>query len=282
MAFVESGMKWPNGARCAAMLTFDIDGETLFIEGPEGADWFWPRSVSFGRFGPNRGAWEILKLLDKYGIKATFFVPGRTAERYPDLIKAIDAAGHEIGCHGYDHELFADYSIEEQNEIIDRAQAEIGQHTGKKFLGFRAPTGDPTPDTVDLLEKKGFIYSSIFRGDDIPHYVEYDGKRSNIVEIEMKWELDDYVQYAYDFYPALPAGLDRVAGYHGTLENWKTEFDGYYRYGSYFDLVCHPQISGTPGRLELLEELIQHILSYGDVWFATCGEVAAWCRDNNL
>ena len=200
---MEDKIRWPGGAKCAVMLSFDIDGETLFVEGPEGTDWHYPRSVSYGRFGPNRGTWHILDVLERKNVPATFFIPGRTANRYPDLVKAIGEAGHEIGCHGYDHELFSEFTLDEQKDIILRAQNEIMKQTGKKFKGFRTPSGDPTPETAALCRDLGFTYSSSMRGDDRPYRTVIDGEETDFIEIPAKWELDDYPQLSYDFFPAM-------------------------------------------------------------------------------
>lgn len=277
---MEDKIRWPGGAKCAVMLSFDIDGETLFVEGPEGTDWHYPRSVSYGRFGPNRGTWHILDVLERKNVPATFFIPGRTANRYPDLVKAIGEAGHEIGCHGYDHELFSEFTLDEQKDIILRAQNEIMKQTGKKFKGFRTPSGDPTPETASLCRDLGFTYSSSMRGDDRPYRTVIDGEETDFIEIPAKWELDDYPQLSYDFFPAMPISLDRLQGYHLTLDNWKREFDGYYKYGYHFVIMCHPQVIGTPGKIVILEELIDYIKSFPDVWFATGSEIAEWWQQN--
>lgn len=276
----QANIKWPNNARCAVMMSFDVDGELVFDEGPENADWFWPRSTAFGRYGPKCGVEHILEILEQEGIRATFYVPGGTAAKFPEVVKAIDAGGHEIGCHGYNHELFSEYSIDEQKQIIEKAQEEIYRLTGKKFKGFRTPSGDPTPETAALCEEMGFIYSSSMRGDDIPYRTILNGKESDLIEIPAKWELDDYPQLSYDFWPALPISLDRIQGYHQALDNWKQEFDGYYNYGSYYVAMFHPQIIGTPGKVLILEELIQYIKTFPDVWFCTGSEIAEFWRSN--
>ena len=236
--------------------------------------------MAFGRYGPRRGVDHILNILEREQVKATFFIPGRTAERYPEMVKAVDASGHEVGCHGYNHELFVNFSIDEQENIINKAQDLIYSQIGKRFKGFRTPSGDPTEETSALLCKLGFSYSSSMRGDDRPYRTVLNEKESDLIEIPAKWELDDYPQLAYDFFPAMPISLDRIKGYHQVLDNWKREFDGYYKYGYHFVLMCHPQVIGTPGKVILLEELIRYIKSFPDVWFATGSEIASWWREN--
>ena len=269
-------IKWPNGARCAVMLSFDVDGETLFRSGPPGADWAWPRSVSHGRYGPHRGLERILDMLKRQELKATFYVPAATALRYPESFCRIDAEGHEIGHHGFYHELFSDYTYEEQKDILLRSQEVFDRLIGKKVLSFRTPSGDFSEETPKLLHDLGFLFTSSMYGDDRPYLTVIDGKETDLIEIPAKWELDDYPQFGYDYYPADPQGLDRIDSHRSTLDNWIREFDGYYKYGLCYVLMCHPQLSGMPGRVQMLEKLIAHIRSYPDVWFATGSEIARW------
>ncbi|MCD8053604.1 MAG: polysaccharide deacetylase [Lachnospiraceae bacterium] len=274
----ETGISWPGGARCAVMISFDPDGETLFRSGPKGADWAWPRSRSIGRYGPHRGLHRILEMLDRKQVPATFFVTALTAANYPEVFKEIHSAGHEIGHHGYNHELFNSYTREEQKEIIEKSQDVFDCLTGQTAKGFRTPSGDFSFDTPELLLEMGFSYSSSMRGDDRPYRTMIHDKPSDLIEIPAKWELDDYPQFGYNFYPADPVGQDRIMSNRAVLENWRMEFEGYYRYGLCYVIMLHPQLSGMPGRLAMVEELIDTMQSYPDVWFASGSEIADWWR----
>jgi hypothetical protein len=116
------------------------------------------------------------------------------------------------------------------------------------------------------------------RGDDRPYRTVIGGAASDLIEIPAKWELDDYPQFGYDFFPADPNSQDRIDSHRSTLENWKMEFDGYYRYGLCFVLMLHPQLCGMPGRIQMIEKLIGHIERHPDVWFATGDQIADWWR----
>ena len=109
-------IRWPDGKKCAVMFTFDVDGDTTWENGNRGLKngEKYIKSLSVGQYGPKRCVDRILQKLDQYGVKATFFVPGLTAERYPEVIKRIAEQGHEIGHHGYAHERFAGKTTEEQ------------------------------------------------------------------------------------------------------------------------------------------------------------------------
>jgi len=276
-------IQWPNQARCAVMLSFDLDGDTIWANGNRsyagGEDFI--RSTSIGDYGPKRSAPRILELLDRHRLKGTFFVPAKVVEENPELLQTIDRAGHEIGHHGYRHERFVDLTREEQKEIILHSQDIFQRVIGKKARGYRTPSGDWSRETAGLLNELGFSYSSSMRGDDRPYRTIIDGQITDFIEIAPKWDLDDFVQFGYNIFPAEPAGQDRISGIEHVYDNFRQEFDGYYRFGLCFVLLMHPQIIGKPGRIMMLERLLQHMKSHEDIWFATGEEIAAWWRANH-
>ena len=220
----------------------------------------------------------ILELLDRHQVKGTFFVPGLTAERFPEVVKRIDRAGHEIGLHGYAHERFAAKSVAEQIEIIDKSLRILEDLTGKKPKGFRTPSGDWSLETPKLLMERGLEYSSSMRGDDKPYRTVIDGRATDFIEIPTKWELDDYVAMAYNFYPAEPAGQDRIMCYRDVLENMTAEFEGVYRYGRSISFMFHPPVTGRPGRHQILDEPLSRVKQKGRVWLAPRRAIADWVR----
>jgi peptidoglycan/xylan/chitin deacetylase (PgdA/CDA1 family) len=145
-------------------------------------------------------------------------------------------------------------------------------------VGFRTPSGDWGADTIEILLDAGVTYSSSMRGDDRPYFIAHAPSGRKLVEIPGKWELDDYASLAYQRNPDYPAGLDRIASYDTTLDNWCREFDGSHRDGLCLTTLFHPKVSGKPGRILLLERLCEHMHAQGGVWFARCGEVAQWWR----
>ena len=274
-------LKWPDGKRCAVMFSFDVDGDTTWENGnrglPNGDKYL--RSLSVGQYGPKRCVDRILDKLDEYGVKATFFVPGLTAERYPELIKKIDEKGHEIGHHGYAHERFAGKTVEEQIEIIEKTQRIFKELIGHEVRGFRTPSGDWALETPKLLHERGIDYSSSMRGDDRPYRTIIDGRETDMIEIPTKWEVDDYVAMAYNMYPAEPCGQDRISCYRKVEDNFLREFRGHYRYGLCISFMSHPQVIGTPGKIRILDTLLREITSKDDVWVATGCEIADWYRN---
>lgn len=273
---------WPGGARCAVMLSFDVDGDTIWKNGARGIEGgsSFLRANSVGNYGPNCAVRRILDILEEEKVPATFFVPAKVMEDHPELLVEIDKRGFEIGHHGYHHERYVDLPPQEQSAIIEKSQNIFQSVIGKKAKGYRTPSGDWARETAGILYHMGFSYSSSMRGDDRPYRTIIDGQVTDFIEMAPKWDLDDFVQFGYNLFPAEPSGQDRIAGIEQVYENFCQEFDGYYREGLCFVIQCHPQIIGSPGRLLMYKRLIEHMKTKEDVWFATGSEIADWWRQN--
>ena len=175
------------------------------------------------------------------------------------------------GLSGYD-EISRPLSL----ELLARARQIIEAVSGKPATGFRLPIGN-WPDQFDsVLKEAGFLWSASLNGDDVPYL-----HPSGLVEIPVHLELEDRPYFQFNFTPAFPKGQSRMASYESVLSNWIAEFDAYRKFGACFVLQLRPEMTGTPGRIFLVEKLIQHIRSCDDVWIATAAEVAAWHGAHN-
>lgn len=260
------------------MLTFDVDADTIWRTfDPSVARR--PKTLSIGEYGPRRGVPRILDLLDRHGVRGSWMVPGLTAENWPDAVRDIASAGHEIGNHGHLHENFAGLDLTQQRDVLLRSNDILEKLTGSRPIGYRTPAGDMIPETPGLLAELGFRWSSSMRGDDRPSFLLAEGKPTDVVEIPAHWELDDFPQFMFNYQPAFPEGQCRIASYADVLETWRSEFDAYYDLGLCYVIMFHPQAIGTPGRIALLDELIGHVTSRPGVWVATGAEVADWWRE---
>ena len=268
---------WPEGKRSCVALAFDVDGPTGNAM-LDGSIWRNPAFFTLGSYGPWRAVGYLLDLLAEYRVPTTFFVPGWVLETWPAQIKAIVDRGHDIGYHGYQHEAFWQLTRARQQDVMAQSLALFRKHLGLTPTGFRTPSGDWGDDTIEVLLDAGVTWSSSMRGDDRPYFTPHAASGRSLVEIPGRWELDDYASLAYQRHPDFPAGLDRIAPYDTTLDNWRREFDGSHRDGLCMTTLFHPKVSGKPGRILLLERLLQHMLEADGVWFATCGEVAQWWR----
>src|SRR5881397_2196396 len=133
----QSAPRWPGEARAACAVTFDLDAETLWMARGVSE----PVTLSQGRFGPVEAVPRILELLEKAQIQASFFIPAWTAAHYPDTVRAIAAAGHEIGCHGDEHERVSDLEAKEEEAILVKSIETLTPLAGGRPVGWRAPPG---------------------------------------------------------------------------------------------------------------------------------------------
>ena len=255
---------WPESKKCAAVISFDFDAEEVWIgENPENAER--PGTLSQGTYGAKVAVPAILAMLEGLDITASFFIPGRVAERHTAQVQQIIAAGHEVGHHGYTHTSPTELgAVAEEAELVKGL--EILNSLGANVRGYRSPAWDFSPYTLDLLVKHGFTYSSNLMDDIKP----YRHPKQGIVELPVHWTLDDAPHFWFD--GASWNKTIRTAAEVRAL--WAEEFAGIRAMGGLFMLTMHPQIIGRPGRLLMLEEFLVWVKSHSDVWIATAGEVA--------
>jgi peptidoglycan/xylan/chitin deacetylase (PgdA/CDA1 family) len=278
--YTSNDLRWPGKARACVAMAFDLDGPTGAAM-LDGSIWQKPEYFTFGGYGPYRALPRLLDMLDAHRTPTTFFVPAWVVENWPRQCQAILERGHEMAYHGYRHESFFALDLAEQRWVMDKSAEVFRRYLGITATGFRTPSGDWHSETPALLMDCGVKYSSSMRGDDRPYFIDTLDASRRLVEIPGRWELDDYASLAYTRAPNYPAGLDRIASYEQTLDNWCREFDGTYREGLCMTTLFHPKISGKPGRISVLEQFVQHMHSHADVWFATCNEVAEfWAREH--
>lgn len=271
------GMKLPEGKKCAAFITVNLTAEFFWISLDKKA-LNMPKTLSLGQYGMSHGLPRLLELFDEFGIKATFFVVGKTAETYPEAIREIADRGHEIACHGYEHENLSLFSYEEQRKRIAKAAEAIEKACGKKPLGFRAPIGDLMLETLNIAREYGMKYSSDLFDDDRPYFMEVNENGDKILQIPMQWANFDLPYFAFNYRPAFPFGQGRIANYSNVLSNWKDEFTGHYNHNLCYTMQLDPQTTGSPGRSALLKEFLEFMTAHEGVWFATGSELYDFCE----
>jgi peptidoglycan-N-acetylglucosamine deacetylase len=262
-------IRWRNGARCAVMLSFDVDGETLWMaRDPALAER--PLHMSMGAYGPKAGVPRILAMLDRCGIKAGFFVPGWTMERYPEMTAEILRRGHELGHHGYLHEKpFFLSGPEEEEALIVKTLAVFDRVAGVRPRCSRTPSAEPSRHTMDLLRKHGIVAHSNMMDADLPYRVKT--AHGDLVELPTSWVNDDWMYFGFSANPPVGNG---IWSQEEVLEIWLEEFEGAWEEGGFFNLMGHPQVIGRPSRVRMLERLIRHILDKKDVWVVRPTELA--------
>lgn len=158
---------WPNGYRCAVVLTVDYnDIHGILTQAPEvaGRD----KTLSVWRYGTQRGVERLLRLFEELGVSSSWFIPGIVAEENPQHIQAIQAGGHEIACAGYRHQNYDHLTLAEQSAEIAKGCAALSALTGQRPTGFRIPAGNGAPGFIEALREHGIRWDSSWRGDDLP------------------------------------------------------------------------------------------------------------------
>lgn len=261
-------------------LTFDFDAISLWIARGLRT----PGPISRGEFGAEAIP-RLLRLLKSHEIPATWFIPGHTIETFPKECAAIVANGHEIGAHGYLHELVQDLTRAKEEEAVQRSMRLIEQLTGTRPKGFRAPSWDLTESTLDILTEHRFLYdSSLMNTDYRPTFCRIGdrilqdgpvgwGPTTHLVEIPVSWSLDDYPQFEYLRTPniVMPGLRDPETVFKNFTEDFRymtRDFEN-----GIMVVTFHPQVIGRGHRLLGLEKWIEELLSMGAT-FARMDEIA--------
>jgi peptidoglycan/xylan/chitin deacetylase (PgdA/CDA1 family) len=263
---------WKNGARCAVALSFDSDHESGELR--EGGTS--PGRLSQGQYGARVAVPRLLKLLGRYQVPASFFVPAVIAQLYPDEQRRVIGAGHEIGIHGWIHERNSTLPPAAERDLQMRACDTLEGITGVRPVGIRTPSWDFSPHTLAITREMGLFYDSSLMADDDCYELLLDKEPTGVVELPVEWIRDDAVYFNMSRYLALRPYTAPSA----VLEIFRREFDAAYAEGGLFQLTMHPHITGHRSRIWLLEELIRHISGHAGVWFATHAEIARYAREN--
>lgn len=263
--------RWPGGARCAVALSFDSDHETNELR--DGGNSV--ARLSWGEFGARRGIPRIRQVLDRHEVKATFFVPAVAALLHPDEQRALAQDGHEIGLHGWIHELNTTLDAATERELMMRAADTLERVSGQRPVGMRTPSWDYSPATLSIAREMGLLYDSSLFSDDDPYEILQDGQPTGMVELPVEWSRDDAVYFMMNRFGAQrpytpPADV---------LDIFLREFEGAYAEGGMFLLTMHPHVTGYRSRIFILEQLLERIVAKDDCWIATHAQIAAYCAE---
>ncbi len=260
---------WPNKARVAVCLSFDVDNESYLLAAGQTS----PTTLSAADFGAEEGLPRILEMLDRHNVPATFFIPAVSALLHPEMIPAIQKRNrHEIGVHGWIHESPpAINNATEEERLLNQAIDYLTKATGKRPVGYRAPGWAFSQYTLGLIRKAGFLYDSSLQAMDEPYEIVSNGEPTGMVELGIDWTLTET--------PYLGRG--------GTMPSpellyqlYRDEFDGAWRDRTMFVLTLHPHVSGHRAPIKHLDDFIAYMKSKPGVWFATCEQVARYVKES--
>jgi peptidoglycan/xylan/chitin deacetylase (PgdA/CDA1 family) len=254
-----------------------------------------PCDISRGMFAGEVGVPRLLTLFERNNLRTTWFIPGHSVETFPDQTRMVVDAGHEIGVHGYSHENPIAMSRAQESAVLDRSIELLEKVSGSRPTGYVAPWWEFSTVTNELLLERGIKYDhSLMHRDFTPYYVRVGdswtkidyaksaeewmkplerGTETDLVEIPANWYLDDLPPMMF---------IKASANSHGFVspraleESWRDQFDWVYREQDYaaFTFTIHPDVSGRPQNLLMLERLIEHINGHEGVRWSTFDEIA--------
>jgi peptidoglycan-N-acetylglucosamine deacetylase len=276
-----------------AVFGVDIDAVGGWLGSYGGEDS--PSDIQRGVFSGQVGTPRLLDLFAKHDMPASWFIPGHSIETFPESVKRIVDAGHEIGAHGYSHENPIAMSPKQEEDVLVRSIELIDRLTGRPPRGYVAPWWEMSSVTAELLLKYGFRYDHSQGYDDFsPFYsrvgdewtkIDYTqdaaswmkplvhGREIDLVEIGANWYLDDLPPMMF---------IKKSPNSHGFVnprqleEMWRDQFDWVYANMDYavFPITIHPDVSGRPQVLLMLDRLISHINEHDGVTWMTMEDIA--------
>lgn len=267
---IRNPIPWPNGARCACAITFDMDADSLIhISKPkDGHDRLQP--ITMGRYGPTIAIPRILDTYRRLGLKQSFFIPAWCIEQYPEAVDAILKDGHEIGHHGLIHEDPVETRGLKQQRAFEQTLAIHKKRIGKKPRGYRAPVYNATQQIIDLLVKHEFLYDSSLMADDIPYKMQT--KKGELWEAPVHWGTDDWPPFAH--YAEIGYMMPVKSPSEGLAAFWE-EFDAQYEAGGFWVGIWHPFLTGRLARWMQVEKWLEETLRSKKVWFAPLEDIIA-------
>ena len=262
--------KWPDDAHCAIALSFDSDHETNELrDGGKSIG-----RLSWGQYGNRVAIPRILRLLRQHDVRASFYVPAVTALLYSEEQQGVAADGHEIGIHGWIHELNSALSYEAERDLMLRSADVLEKISGTRPIGMRTPSWDFSPHTLRIAREMQLEYDSSLMADEDCYELLLDGEPTGVIELPVEWVRDDAVYFwmnRFQSHRPYTAPSD-------VFDIFRRELDAAYAEGGVFQLTLHPHVIGYRSRIWIVEEIIRHARSLGNVWFATHAQVVRWAK----
>ncbi|HUD28221.1 MAG TPA: polysaccharide deacetylase [Novosphingobium sp.] len=282
-------LKWPNGARVALMLTFNLETWDLtkdtdkpyYAGGPAILPDILPGNVadfpnySWREYGQRVGIWRLFDLFDELGVPATCTTNAVTFERRKAMTDAVLERGWELLAHNWEQgELLTGFAGDpaKEREIVLRSLEQYEKFTGRKAKGWLSSSLRGTMQTAGILAGEGCTFYCDIMNDDQPYLLRTDN--GPIVSVPYSNEINDFTfitrkNFTTDqFRDALIEELDVLYA-----EGEKT--------GRIMNVGLHPHVSGRAHRVRALREFIEHAKSLPGVWWATREEIAAWYLENH-
>ena len=272
---------WPGDARIAISVVVNyeegseyslLDGDTHRetngeVASPMPMDARDLLNESMFEYGSRVGVWRLMRLLDKYDIRSTFFSCALAIERNPEVGKEISLRGHEVCGHGYRWEEYYAFDKEKERAAIQKTIESLEKTTGQRSVSWFTRYGVSVNTRELLSEIGGFVYDSNSVSDDLPHYTTVRGQPWLVVPYSL--EINDARFWR--------GGLYSTEDFYQYM---KDSFDCLYEEGQdvpkMMSVGLHCRIAGRPPRSRAVERFFQYAKGYPNVWFARRIDIARW------
>jgi peptidoglycan/xylan/chitin deacetylase (PgdA/CDA1 family) len=265
-------IEWPNGAKIAVSFFVAFESFIKYSQYRRGGDKPDFASLAYGEFGGRAGIWRIMDILNSHGVKGTIDLNGLAAQKFPDAVKELHRAGHEIVGHGWANDIPLDsLDPDKERQVIKDTIKAIEDLTGTRPVGWVSPGHRITEHTFGFLVEEGILWTGDMPSDEIPYHREFNGKPLVIMP-----RLDYANDLSWIFNPKNPPGV--------YFESFKAAFDMLYAEGEagrpkVIDALVHAHIGGRANIAGVFEQSIRYVKEFKDVWFCTKGEIARWYLD---
>jgi peptidoglycan/xylan/chitin deacetylase (PgdA/CDA1 family) len=228
------------------------------------------RVESVYEYGSRAGIWRLARLFDEYGIPITVYACGQALERNPAVGDWIREAGHEPCAHGWRWAEHWTMSREEEREEIRRAIESIDRACGERPVGWYCRYGPGVRTRQLVVEEGGFLYDSDAYNDDLPYFVEVEGKDHLVLPYsltynDIKFVLPEGFGGPSDFVDYCNRGIDELLR--------EADSTG----PRMMSIGLHSRLVGQPARASALREVIEHALSRDGVRISRRCDIARWC-----
>jgi peptidoglycan/xylan/chitin deacetylase (PgdA/CDA1 family) len=276
-----------NASQPAACVTVDLDAISVW----QMLGWTGAQSISRGEFGATEGTARLLDAFRELEIPTTWFVPGVTAQHYPDAVLSVLDAGHEIASHGHRHLDFANLPVETATDDIRTATSVLEALTGRRPVGVRLTGSDIDGACLEIVADEGFLYDSSLCGGYRPRWARrrdtFDddgrisfGERLDLVELPFDYSVTDFSHFEIHGGSGLPAAMPNPRQLE---EVWRDELDdlAVRDPDGFLMIALHPQVIGRGSRMAMLERVIAHARELG-FRFATAETLAREFRERDV
>ncbi|WP_431280967.1 polysaccharide deacetylase family protein [Humitalea sp. 24SJ18S-53] len=220
------------------------------------------QGISWAEYGGKTGIWRLKRLFDAHGVKGTVAANAQAVERYPDSIRALHDAGHEIAGHSYTQNMFMPYlAPDAEQALIKDCSDIIAAATGERPSGWASPRMTPTEHTAGFLAEAGMVWHGDYNDTDLPYVVNTSA--GPIVALQHSDFTDNRVMRGAprDFWDVYRDTFDFL------IASDRPEI---------LNLTVHAHFGGRPPMAAVVDRILRHMRAADGVWFARHDEVARW------